>query len=125
MNARREQTELETLLDELDRIRSHVAALLSTQSAANDTYWDQKSSPLGPRRHIQAIRSGELPGFARGRRWLARADDVREFARRLGERQVSRRQTEAGAATTGQSTVDELASELGFVAVAQRKERDR
>jgi hypothetical protein len=121
----RERTELEVLLDELDRIRSYVAALLATQSAANDTYLDQKTSPLGPRRHIQAIRSGELPGFVRGRRWLARADDVREFARRLGERQVSRRQTQTGAATTGQSTVDELASELGFVAVAQHEERDR
>ena len=40
---------------------------------------DQTTSPLGPRRHINAIRSGKLPGMQKGRRYVANRSDVEAF----------------------------------------------
>lgn len=71
-------TDLETFLDALaDRIAARVADRL----LAGDTpgVVDQHSSPLGRRKHIAAIRSGELRGRQVGRRWLASAEDVQAF----------------------------------------------
>lgn len=62
---------------------------------------DQASSPLGSRRHISAIRRGDVPGYRVGRRWLARRDDVEAFAAKLAGRPVPRR-----------TKADELAAEL-------------
>jgi hypothetical protein len=44
---------------------------------------DQRASPLGSRRHISAIRSGRIPVYRIGRRWLARRDDVERHAAEL------------------------------------------
>jgi hypothetical protein len=40
---------------------------------------DQHGSPLGPRRHVAAIRSGALRGKQLGRLWVARKEDVEAY----------------------------------------------
>lgn len=66
---------------------------------------DQSESPLGRRRHIQAVRSGQLPGVRVGRRYLVRQEDLERF--------VAAR---SGAVPTGRDStdrIDALAAELG------------
>jgi hypothetical protein len=47
------------------------------------TEWvDQYASPLGKRRHLEAVRRGDLNGSKDGRRVLVRRADVDEYIRR-------------------------------------------
>jgi hypothetical protein len=75
-----------------------------------DGYIDQTKSPLGPRRHINAIRSGELPGLQVGRRYLAREDHVQQYT----ERQAAKQRKVAEPAAPKPS-MDALAKEMGLV----------
>lgn len=69
----------------------------------DETGWvDQHSSPLGNRRHVKAIREGELPGRQLGRRWVARRADVDAYVA-----DVPKPKREA-------KTADELAERLGL-----------
>ena len=65
-------------------------------------YIDQSASPLGRRRHIEAVRSGRLPGVRVGRRYLARAADVDALIR------------DGSVASIENTDVAELAAELGI-----------
>ena len=62
-----------------------IARHLADELRAGDTrdLIDQRGSPLGSRRHIAAIRSGRIPGYRIGRKWLARRDDVEQYAATL------------------------------------------
>lgn len=53
----------------------------SGESDATD-WVDQYHSPLGRRAHIEAIKSGQLPGYRIGRRMLARRSDLDAFVKR-------------------------------------------
>lgn len=45
-------------------------------SVTGDDWIDQRTSPLGRRRHRELAKSGAFPAFFEGRRWLARRADV-------------------------------------------------
>jgi hypothetical protein len=45
-------------------------------------YYDQRSSPLGPRLHCGLVRSGAIPGFRAGRRILIRRVDLDAYLER-------------------------------------------
>jgi hypothetical protein len=93
----------------LDELARQIAARVVDQLRATDLpgYVDQSVSPLGRRRHIAAIRSGNLPGVRIGRRYLARQDDVERFMATDGKRSRA-------VATTPEHDLDALAAELGF-----------
>lgn len=94
---------LEKLADRLvDRI---VAGVVQRLQGVGNGFIDQTTSPLGPRRHIEAIRSGKLPGAIIGRQYIARAADVDAFVR-TSSVDVSPDETT--------NELDALAHELGF-----------
>lgn len=65
----------------LEELAEQIATLVVAKLRAADMpgWVDQASSPLGRRRHINAVRSGKLPGVRVGRRYLARQEDVARF----------------------------------------------
>jgi hypothetical protein len=65
---------------------------------------DQHASPLGPRRHVAAIRSGKLAGLQIGRRWLARREDVAAY---VGDMKPAKN-------AKPRTAEEELAAELGI-----------
>jgi hypothetical protein len=87
----------------LDDLADRIATRIQRR---DDGLVDQTTSPLGPRRHINAIKTGELPGKKLGRRYIASVRDVESFARR--SESSPRIDHEAIDET------DELARELGF-----------
>jgi hypothetical protein len=100
--------ELNRLVDVLvERVADAVARKLRRGGA--DEYVDQNNSQLGRRRHINAIRSGELPGRQVGRQYLARQVDVDAFVAQLKPGPSSARRA------TDDDATDELAAELGLV----------
>lgn len=65
---------------EPEEIRAIARAVADELRAGSDPdHVDQHASPLGARRHVSAIRSGKLPGFRIGRRWLARRADLATY----------------------------------------------
>lgn len=95
--------------DLAELIAERVAAKILSGTMSD--FVDQASSPLGPRRHIAAIRTGKLVGTRVGRRYLARRQDVDEFVART--RRPSRTTSEHRGNSVGDS-VDALADELGI-----------
>ncbi len=69
---------LEKLADRL--VERIVEGVVRKLQGAGNGFIDQMAS-LGPRRHIEAIRSGKLPGAIVGRQYIARAADVDAFVR--------------------------------------------
>lgn len=97
--------ELDRLVDLLaERIADAVVRRLAR--ASTDEYLDQSTSPLGRRRHINAVRSGALPGKQVGRLYLARRSDVETFISKQSAREQVRPERD---------DADELATELGLV----------
>jgi hypothetical protein len=98
---------LAAFLDDLAQLLAErvVAHLRATDLPG---YIDQSASPLGRRRHIEAIRSGKLRGVRVGRRYLARKEDVDHCMA-----EMRRECAEARAASAGHD-IDALAQELGF-----------
>jgi hypothetical protein len=96
----------------LDPLAERIAALVVQKLCAEDFdgYVDQHKSVLGPRRHVNAIRSGALPGFQIGRRYLARDEHIEQYMA-----QQTARQRKGAKAAGKELTVDELALEMGFV----------
>ncbi len=96
----------------LEALAEAIAARVVDKLRAGDLagYVDQSASPLGRRRHINAIRSGALPGLRVGRRYLARQADVEAFVRR------ARRGPLPGCALAGapHDPVAQLAADLGL-----------
>lgn len=87
-----------------DDVRRIARAIVDELRAGTDPEMlDQHASPLGPRRHCAAIRSGKLKGVQIGRRWLARREDVAAYVATLDTKQPTKRSAEA-----------ELAEELGI-----------
>lgn len=84
-------------------------------------YVDQSSSPLGPRRHIAAIKSGRLAGVCVGRRYLAHRRDVEELVAR--KRRHARPPEFIGPAEG--DAVDALAAELGIDGTSAQQSRSR
>lgn len=74
------------LLDTFARlVARHVARELRS-----DDHVDQRTSPLGSRRHITACRNGHIRGAALlGRRWVASREAVESYMASLGERPVA------------------------------------
>jgi hypothetical protein len=68
-----------------DEIRAIARAVADELRAGFDDHVDQHSSPLGPRRHCAAIRSGKLAGFRVGRRWLAKREDLTTYVAGLSK----------------------------------------
>lgn len=60
-------------------------AALAERGAAND-WVDQRSSPLGRRRHLELARSGVLPSRKHGSKVLVRRDDLNDYIEREGIR---------------------------------------
>jgi hypothetical protein len=87
----------------LDDLAERIEA---KQQARARAFVDQAASPLGPRRHINAIKSGQLPGNRVGRRYLALAADVDLFIKR------SKRPRATDVEPADETDV--LAGELGF-----------
>jgi excisionase family DNA binding protein len=79
------------------------AVVAELQAGTTPDHVDQHASPLGPRRHVAAIRSGKLRGVQVGRRWLAKREDVDSFVATLTEKKPRKRSAE-----------EELAAELGI-----------
>lgn len=95
---------LAQLLDQLvERIADRVVQKL--QGGAGSGYVDQSTSPIGPRRHIDAIRSGKLRGVQVGRRYVARVADVEAYVRDSSVELASSEPADE---------VDALAEELGL-----------
>jgi hypothetical protein len=92
----------ELLTPLLKRLAKLVAQELQTTTSV---FLDQSTSPLGPRRHIAAIRSGELAGVQNGRRYVALAADVDAYIR--GSKSKRRAVAQA-------DEVDQVAEELGL-----------
>lgn len=78
------------------------AVVAELQAGIAPDHVDQHSSPLGPRRHVAAIRSGKLKGVQVGRRWLAKREDVDAYVATLSKTKRKR------------SAEEELAAELGI-----------
>jgi excisionase family DNA binding protein len=78
------------------------AVVAELQAGTMPEHVDQHASPLGPRRHVAAIRSGRLKGVQVGRRWLARREDVDAYVAALSTKKPKR------------SAEEELAAELGI-----------
>lgn len=96
---------LEAILNQLaDRIADRVVDKLRAGNL--DQYVDQVGSPLGRRRHIDAIRSGALPGILVGRRYLALRKDVEALIAKNTKRSAPKPQA---------SGVEQLEEELGLV----------
>jgi excisionase family DNA binding protein len=94
--------DLDALVDPLlRRLARYVADELRAGTEPNHV--DQHASPLGPRRHVAAIRSGKLRGVQVGRRWLAKREDVDSFVAKLTAKKPRERTAE-----------EELAAELGI-----------
>lgn len=104
MNAASNDTfPLSSLFDALaDRIADRVVDKL--RAGDYPEYYDQQNSPLGPRRHIKAIKSGLLAGIRIGRRHLALRKDVEAF--------IAKSETKPNKSETG---VTDLEHELGLV----------
>jgi len=66
-----------------DRLADRIVDRLQADDLPG--YVDQSASPLGPRRHIRAIRSGRVPGRKVGRRYLARKEDLDAYFAKLAE----------------------------------------
>jgi len=81
------------------------AVVTELQAGTMPDMLDQHASPLGPRRHVAAIRSGKLRGVQVGRRWLAKHDDVDQYVATLTEKATTPRKS---------SPEMELARELGI-----------
>lgn len=96
-----------TLFEQLvDRVADRIAdGLFQKLQGTGGDYVDQTASPLGPRRHIAAIRSGKLQGAKIGRQYIARAADVDAFVRNSPAECV---------ADEPADEIDELAAELGL-----------
>ena len=96
-------SDLDALLDPvLRRLARYVADEL--RSGSDPELIDQHASPLGPRRHVAAIRTGKLQGVQVGRRWLAKREDVAAYVATLTtKKKAPKRSPEA-----------ELAAELGI-----------
>jgi hypothetical protein len=82
-------------------------AVVDELRASDDEWLDQKSSPLGARRHCAAIRSGELPGRRIGRRYLAKRDDVEAYVKQQAKKPRK-------AKADDDADLDELAREIGL-----------
>ena len=97
----------------LEELLAHLADLVAEQvidklrAADLDDYVDQASSPLGRRRHINAIRFGELRGAQIGRRYLATKADVEAF--------ISKTTTKRSAQKPEATSRTDLEQELGLV----------
>lgn len=59
------------------------AVVAELQAGSLPDHVDQHASPLGPRRHVAAIRNGKLRGVQVGRRWLAKREDVDAYVATL------------------------------------------
>ena len=81
------------------------AVVAELQAGSLPDHVDQHASPLGPRRHVAAIRSGKLRGVQVGRRWLAKRDDVDAYVATLATKKRKR------------SAEHDLAAELGIEVV--------
>jgi len=79
------------------------AVVAELQAGSTPDHVDQHASPLGPRRHVAAIRSGKLRGVQVGRRWLAKREDVDAYVANLAKKKPRTRTPE-----------EELAAELGI-----------
>jgi hypothetical protein len=98
--------ELSRLVDFLvERVADAVARKL--KHVGRDEYVDQDRSQLGRRRHINAIRNGELPGRQVGRQYLARQTDLDAFIAQL-------KPGPSATMRVPDDATDELAAELGF-----------
>ncbi|HET9954133.1 MAG TPA: helix-turn-helix domain-containing protein [Polyangiaceae bacterium] len=68
-------------LAELYRLVASEHERLAKES--DDEYVDQRHSPLGPRRHCELVRTGELPGYRGSRkRILVRRADIDSYLER-------------------------------------------
>lgn len=77
------------------------AVVAELQAGSLPDHVDQHASPLGPRRHVAAIRSGKLRGVQVGRRWLAKREDVDAYVAMLVTKPKKRSAEEALAAELG------------------------
>jgi excisionase family DNA binding protein len=86
------------------------AVVAELQAGALPDMIDQHASPLGPRRHVAAIRSGKLRGVQVGRRWLAKREDVDAYVATLTSKKNA----------TPESDEAALARELGIAVEGAR-----
>lgn len=70
------RVQLEAAVD-LDDLAERVAELLGGRRE----YYDQATSPLGRRRHLEAARRGAFPSYKEGNRVLAKRADVDAYIR--------------------------------------------
>ena len=101
-----DRIDLSTAIDALARALAPAIARCvvdELRAGQSPDFYDQHSSPLGPRKHCAAIRSGKLPGTKVGRRWLAKRTDVERYMAELST-----------APKHEQSREDQLAAELGL-----------
>lgn len=59
------------------------------QGASQVEWVNQKSSPLGRRKHCELVRKGKLPGYRHGRDVLVRRADMNAYLEREGVRPVT------------------------------------
>lgn len=68
------------LADDIDEL---VEAKLA-KSAAGGEWVDQKTSPLGRKKHLRLARQGKFPSKKEGRQVLVRRDDLNAYLERHG-----------------------------------------
>jgi hypothetical protein len=96
---------LAALVEELaERVAQRVVEKLTADELTG--FVDQSTSPLGRRRHIEAVRSGRLPGRRLGRRYIAKTSDVEAY--------IASTTARADRSNESVDDVDALAAELGL-----------
>ncbi len=114
---RREQA-ARALLNALEHfVRECVA-----DSANADEWIDQTKSPLGRRRHLEAVRQGRLPGRRLGKQVLVRRADLNLYLEK--QTVVDRRETSAAGASPSEGRAAEIAADL-LTSVGLRHRREK
>ena len=95
------------LSPQFEALAKRVAALVVEKLRGDNIagFVDQSESPLGRRTHIEAVRSGKLPGKRIGRRYLVRREDLDLFVAANSSAVQERPQST--------DRIDSLAAELG------------
>ncbi|HEX9297808.1 MAG TPA: helix-turn-helix domain-containing protein [Polyangiaceae bacterium] len=71
----------------LRAFEAYLIELLAVHGRESASEWvDQYHSPLGKRGHLEAVRSGELPGVKKGKRVFVRRTDLNEYLERAAVR---------------------------------------
>lgn len=97
-------------------LENYVVELVAGRRRA-DQWIDQDRSPLGRRRHLEAVRAGRIPGFKQGKKVYAKSTDVTAYiesrpASPKSARQVPKTERSLDARQIAAKALEELGLQL-------------